>query len=194
MSGMEPATMEVAPELQTELLKLTAMQRRYFEARITGLRPTEAARAAGSEDPKSIAAQCERHPRIPTLLKAVSEQVLKKAALSKEDVLEGLQDAVRAAATSAEMTAAWREIGKIIGVYAPTVVEVHEKPTAREMRTMTDDQLLELAEQDSFALPEPTTLVQATVNEVVDGEFEEIQPSQDKEVIQEDKDGGGPRG
>lgn len=194
MTGKILATTDVAPELEVELLKLTAMQRRYFEGRVIGLKPSEAARAAGSEDPGTFAHKCERHPRIHTLLKHISAQVLKKAELTREDVLEGLQEAVRAAATSTEMTAAWREIGKVIGAYAPTIVEVHDKPTAKELRSMTDEQLLELAEQDSFALPEPNTLVQTTVTEITDGDFEVIHQSEDKEVIQESKEEECPSG
>lgn len=93
------------------------------------------------------------------------EEVKKKFALEKEDVINGFLDAVRAASNSMEMVAAWREIGRIIGAYEPQKIEVsHEhKLSAAQVQSMSNEQLLRLADFNG---------------EIIEGEFEQL-PTRD---------------
>ena len=159
-----------------ELFKMTAMQRLYFEGRARGLRPTDAARAAGSEAPKDYASLMEKHPRLRLLMQEMNQHLMKKAALSREDVLGGLQDAIHAAETAGEMVAGWREIGKILGVYAPQVVEHHTNPARRDMRAMSDEDLLDLAETENHQLTDDDRVVSIVVQDVEDAKYVDLGP------------------
>ena len=57
-----------------------------------------------------------------------------------------MMDAVSAAATAAELVMAWREIGKLLGVYEPErrVLEVKDY-TTDELKTLSDRDLAKLA-------------------------------------------------
>jgi len=71
-------------------------------------------------------------------------------------------DAVAAAGSSTELTAAWREIGKMLGHYAPELHEHRvsvENMTLNKLETMSDRDLAELAEMDEFTLPRDHELV-----------------------------------
>jgi hypothetical protein len=70
----------------------------------------------------------------------------RKLSITREDVLAGLMDAVNMAATSAELTGAWREIGKVIGAYAPTEVKVSKRISVvrEQVAQMTDEELAKL--------------------------------------------------
>jgi hypothetical protein len=66
--------------------------------------------------------------------------------LTKSDVLTGMMDAVSAAATASELVMAWREIGKLLGVYEPErrVLEVKDY-TQDELKSLSDKELAQLA-------------------------------------------------
>lgn len=165
MQAVEPIHPKLAPTLEADLLKLTAMQRLYTEHRAKGVDPIAAATAAGSESPKEYAAICEVHPRIKRILHGTAREALSKLTLDRNDVLNGLMDAVRAAATSTEMTAAWREIGKVIGAYEPEVVKHKHELTRDQLEVMTEDELIALSGEEDFRLPDDA-------DAAIDAEFE----------------------
>jgi hypothetical protein len=71
-------------------------------------------------------------------------------------------DAVNAAGSSTELTQAWREIGKMLGHYAPDQVEhkvTVENMTQNKLESMSDAELSLLAEMDEFTLPRSHDLV-----------------------------------
>lgn len=80
-------------------------------------------------------------PPDPTVIAAIEHQQV-----TRQDVLRGLKDAVDCATTSAELVAAWREIGKLIGAYNPPPVRVsHEVLLPVELRHLTDAELFRAA-------------------------------------------------
>lgn len=150
----------------TPMENLTPIQLKYLEGRLNGLNCTAAARYAGCSE-KSIRAssyQLERHPKVQAAAKFALESGF-GSEIDREAVLTGLMDAVRSAATSAELTMAWREIGRLIGAYAPdrTEVVVHNL-TSDKLRTVSDRELLGLRDKGAGA---PTEVVQT-----MEGEFD----------------------
>ena len=129
---------------------LNKRQRAYVEHRMTGLSPKEAAKAAGfspSYTSQFATTHLERHPRIKVILREAGRHALKKLALTREDVLHGLMDAVDTAATATELTNAWREIGRLIGAYEPEKVTVTIEDMAGEnLQTMSVQELAAIAD------------------------------------------------
>lgn len=147
------------------LLKCTVKQRLYVEARVAGLNKSASLRAAGAAE-KATSREYENHPRVKAILQAVNREAMNKLTVTRKEVLEGLMDSVNAAATSTEMTMAWREIGKLVGAYEPEVVRHETTPNAERLRRMTDRELLELTRDDDFELaPSP-------MDEVLEAEYE----------------------
>lgn len=62
----------------------------------------------------------EYHPVVRQAVTRLQQEV----GLTREDILAGMMDAVYAASTSAELVMAWREIGRLIGAYAPNRVQI----------------------------------------------------------------------
>jgi len=138
-------------ELEVEFLKLTEKQRLYVEARATGMIPAHAARAAGIST--GTAGEWDKHPRIMRILQGTARFALRKLVVSREDVLEGFMDAVHASQTSTELTAAWREIGRLVGAYEPEQVQhTHIHKTQEQMEQLSDEELLKLADHEGFTL------------------------------------------
>jgi Terminase small subunit len=137
------------------IAKLTKLQRLYVEARLTGLNIHQSGIAAGVKVPDVNAYRLEKHPGVRAALDAASRMATEKMDLRRDDVLRGLQDAVVAAATSAELTAAWREIGKVIGAYEP---ERHEHVlkledlTLERLQTLPTAELAKMAEGKDFVV------------------------------------------
>jgi hypothetical protein len=122
--------------------QLTEIQRLYVEARCSGLGLSASARAAGvTKHVSGRADEFEKNPRVRNAIDWVITQGAPE--LTKEVVLDGLMDAVRSAATSAELTMAYREMGKIIGAYAPDRLEItHKDLTTEKLKNMTDGDLI----------------------------------------------------
>ena len=137
--------------LPSTLQALTEQQRRYVDARVCGMNPSAAATAAGL--PAGHGPGLERSPTVQLALKEINDKAMRKLALSREDVINGMLDAVKAAATSTELVAAWREIGKLIGAYEPQKIAVtHEMLLPEQMRTMSDKQLMVAAGMDGLTI------------------------------------------
>jgi len=138
-------------DLANDLLKLTDQQRRYVEARAQGLSTHASATFAGVDDHHRSA--MERHPRVKKILQETARFALRRLAVSREDVLDGFMDAVHASQTSTELTAAWREIGRLVGAYEPEQVKhTHIHKTAEQMEQLSDEELLKMADQEGFTL------------------------------------------
>jgi len=137
--------------LEGEFLRLTDKQRLFAEARATGMTTAQAQRAAGIAE--TTAYEYENHPRIKAILQGTARVALRRIAINREDVLEGLMDAVHASQTSTELTAAWREIGKLVGAYEPEQVKhTHIHKTQEQMEQLSDEELLKLADHEGFTL------------------------------------------
>lgn len=124
--------------------QLTLKQKNYVEARLQGLTPAAACRAAGVSDNST---QMERSPKVRKALRYLIKESTKNVAdLTKDDVVQGMLDAVDAASTSTELVNAWREIGKLMGVYEPEkkVLELRDY-TAQELKTLPEEELVRLS-------------------------------------------------
>ena len=120
-------------------------QRQYIEARMQGLTQSAACRAIGA--PTTNATNFEKHPKVKAAIRYLIKESAKSVEeLTKSDVLTGMLDAVDASATASELVMAWREIGKLLGVYEPErkIMEVHDY-TKDELKTLSDKDLLQLA-------------------------------------------------
>ena len=98
--------------------------------------------------------------------------------VTKTYVLEGFKDAVRAAKDSTELTNAYREMGKMLGHYAPeTMVHVTAEATMDDIRQMTDKELMGADGEG---------VVATEVDEAIEGEFTDLvdacRPLSDDEI------------
>ena len=95
-------------------------------------------------------------PPDPSVIAAIEQQQV-----TRNDVLRGFLDAVDCAATSAELVAAWREIGKLIGAYNPPPVRVtHELLLPVELRHLSDAELFRMADMaDVLGIEEGTHFI-----------------------------------
>jgi len=152
----------IATGVENQLAALTSQQRLYAEGRLHGLSPPEAAKAAGMAHPTIQCYAYEKHPKIAPLLKLMNSASIQKYNLTRDDVIAGFLDAVSAAGSSTELTAAWREIGKMLGHYEPERVEhtlTVDNMTVNKLETMTEKELLKMSEMDEFTLDRDHDLV-----------------------------------
>lgn len=120
------------------------------------------ARKEGMDQSMALTVSGLAESQAPELEKLLDRQLntSRRRLPTREDVIEGFMDAVSMASNSMELVAAWREIGRVVGAYEPTKVELHvEAPTARQITLMSDEQLAQLVGPES---------------EVLDAEYEEI--------------------
>ena len=149
---------------------LTQKQKRYVEGRLSGMTKLAAARAAGYETPEVNAYRLDQNPRIRAALESITREATRNLALSRESVLEGLLDAVHTAATSAELTAAWREIGRVIGAYEPEKREIninYKDLSPDKLARMSDKELMELGVKFEGQYDSP--------DDAIDAEYEVLQ-------------------
>ena len=158
--------------LEAAFSKLTDMQRIYVDGRLSGLVPYAACKAAGYVDAQTVACRLERTPRVADALAAASQVARVKLDMSRDDVLEGLMEALNASANATEMTNVWKEIGKIIGVYQPMKLEI-----THDIGEMTQDQLMRLSNKDLVRMAEQPGAVVTVENNIVDAEFEVLKES-----------------
>lgn len=157
---------EVALTERNPLTSLPIQKQRYAEARLQGLAPSAACRAAGIL-PTDMS-KYERDPKIRQAIHwAVKETFEDVGDITKNDVLRGMKDAVEAAATAQDLISAWREIGKLIGAYEPErkILEVHDY-TREELKSLSEEDLLKLAG--------------GKMNDAIDGEFYELGGGEDE--------------
>lgn len=153
-------------ELHRMYNAMTPLQQKFAEARLHGLPEISARRYAlentGQEitDPNTVRqdGRLYKNPLVNRYIALATKAALRKALVSREDVISGLLDAVDAAGSATELVAAWREIGKVIGAYEPERFEVTvsaEDLTRERLTTMTTQQLIELTQRadGNYVLP-----------------------------------------
>lgn len=133
---------------------LDPKQQIYVESRSKGSVPVAAARMAGFKDPDEAALRLEKDLTVRTAIEHGLRVASHAASITRTEVINMLKDAFHLASTSAEMTAAAREIGKIIGAYAPTRVETthNVKVTQEQIKDMSDEDLSKLAIDGEFSV------------------------------------------
>lgn len=120
----------------------------FVDARARGLTRREAAEASGVAGDGS---STEKLPSVQQELAKVRAQMAVNSGVSRETIIEGLKDAADMARLLEDpqgMVAAWRELGKMLGFYAPEVKKVEKGISKRDIMTaldsMTDEELLKL--------------------------------------------------
>lgn len=108
-----------------------------------------------------------RDPRIAEVIRIEQEKTAKQAELSRQDVIDGLREAVQLAKQVSDPHAlikAWAELGRLCGFYAPEVKKLDISVTAKraisQMEQLSERELLELAGED--------------IKNVIPGEFTRI--------------------
>lgn len=139
---------------------LTEMQRMFVQHLVHDkLNQTAAARQAGFHQPGTSAHALMKNPKV---LAAIAEERLeyaKASGMTKRKVIEGFSEAIDLARIKADpiaMIAGWREIGKMCGFYEATKtkveVSVQGQVLIQRLNTMSDEELLALAEGDPTVL------------------------------------------
>jgi len=147
---------------------LTTKQKLFVDGRLQGLPVIAAAHAAGYQTEHGHQLDLERHLKIKAALDAASRDTLNKLMLNREEVINGMMDAVHTSATATELVLAWREIGKLIGAYEPQKVEHTikiEKATQEQLSRMTDAELIKRSGHDDFRISD---------DDIIDAEFDEM--------------------
>ncbi len=154
--------------------ELSLTQKHFVEARLQGLTTAAACRAAGI--PRGSIASVANHPKVLSAIRYLIRESTKNVEeLTKSDVLSGMMDAVNAAATSAELVMAWREVGKLLGSYEPTkrILEIHDY-SKDELKELSDDELRKMAGP--------------RMADAVDAEFTEVSNSKELSTTREEAD------
>ena len=128
---------------------LDAKQRIYVDARALGSLPVQAARCAGYNNPDDAAYTLEQDSTVRMAVEVTIRLRAREHQITREDVLAMLQDAYRNAATSTEMVAAAREIGKLLGHYEPQKIDINKSVEIKQqqIRNMSDEELLKLSRE-----------------------------------------------
>jgi hypothetical protein len=115
-----------------------------------GLAPKAAARMLGYGDHKPLI----NNPAIAAAISQEQQLTVEDSQMSRQKVIEGFKEAIDIARMKSDpmvMVTGWREIGRLCGFYEPTrhKVEVSVNGTVqlRKMQEMTNEELLQLAEE-----------------------------------------------
>jgi hypothetical protein len=132
--------------------KITPQQKKYVDERAKGQTKVQSAILAGyAPDPTSVPS-VEDSKTVQEALAKIRKEVAENADITKEDVVRMLVDAADMAKLMADPTglvAAARELGKMLGFYAPEVKKVTHGLDKNSLRAvldeMTDDDLSRIA-------------------------------------------------
>lgn len=139
---------------------LTEMQRRFVQHLVHDkLNQTAAARQAGFVGPGTAANALMRNPKVLAAIAVEREEYAKASGMTKKKVIDGFLEAIdigRIKADPIAMIAGWREVGKMCGFYeaqkTEVTVSVSGQMLVQRLNTMSDEELLRMAEQDPSVL------------------------------------------
>lgn len=139
-------------EITQQLVALTPREQRYVQLRAEGMTKTVSALGAGYSDPTE-GKRLEKRPGVSNAIRAIREDSAHQMRLTRDDVLRGFMDAVRAADSSTELVNAWREIGKMLGHYEPEIKKVEISATVEQglkrIQILSDAELARLSGMDT---------------------------------------------
>lgn len=125
--------------------------RRFAELRAKGIDRQQSAVMAGFSNSEHMGRQVEESPDVQQELARLRAETAKNVKITKEDVAAGLKTAADLAQTMADptgMVAAWRELGKLLGYYAPEVKKLEKRINKQDllaaMDQLSDEELLQL--------------------------------------------------
>ena len=151
MSDQELETKECSP---TEL--------KFVEGLALGMKHNQACQFAGIE--RSTGSRMKKRPHVEAMLEELKAEAREQYNITRDDVIKGLSDAINDAKLLADPTAqisGWREIGKMLGYYAPEEKKITLTADQQHMR----NQLEAMSEEDLLALADASA---------IDGEFEVV--------------------
>lgn len=139
---------------------LTEMQRAFVTYHVHHkLNQTAAARQAGFNQPGTSANALMKNPKVIKAIAVEREEYAKASGMTKQKVIDGFAEAIDLARIKADpiaMIAGWREVGKMCGFYEPQKTEVRVSVQGQvllqQLNNMTDEQLLQMAEEDPSIL------------------------------------------
>jgi len=148
-----------ARKRHTSVLKLEPQERAFCSNMADGMNKSDAAAAAGYENPGRAALSLVRRPVIQKALNTMIEKTMQRAEITRDDVIDGFKDAIDIARMQSEamgMISGWREIGKMLGMYetkVKVVIEGGANEIQRHLQGMSDADLLKLMHANSAILP-----------------------------------------
>lgn len=129
----------------------TKKQKAYIGNRARGLSQRESAIMAGYPDDGADTNKVEASPSVQQELARIRAETAVNCGITKEHVVQMLLDAAemgKAAGEAQSVVSAAREIGKMLGFYAPevkkTLVGVDQASLKRALENMDDDDLMKL--------------------------------------------------
>jgi phage terminase small subunit len=153
----KPKTLSRVPMPQGAINQhtLSEKQRLFVDARVKGMNVIQAAQAAGYSNPEIQGYQVEKSPFVVAALEVEWKKAEKVSEMTKKKVMDGMLHAIDQAKLLADPTAqisGWREIAKMCGYYEPQRVQVEVSVSAKRLfsqfETLSDEELLKLAEQE----------------------------------------------
>lgn len=127
-------------------------QRAYVENRARGMSRERSAILAGYPAGQEAGKQVESNPTVQEALAKIRAEMANAAGVSKEDIVSMLMDAAALAKLQADPTGivmAARELGKMLGHYAPEVKKtlhgIDKKDLKRALREMSEAELYQIA-------------------------------------------------
>lgn len=139
--------------MHIQMAKLNAQQRTYVKNRARGLSREQSAIIAGYNYSKADVEKIEtRSETVQTELARIRAETAKNTGVTKEEVVELLKAAAEMARVQGDPTglvAAARELGKMLGFYAPETKRVlrgiDQNDLKKLLQSMPEDELLKLA-------------------------------------------------
>jgi hypothetical protein len=129
-----------------ETSELTPQEERFLDAHVVmGMNLTRAGKLAGVDRPHALI----KEPRIAAALQARMDHIQQRAAITREDIIMGIKDAVEQARVLGDPRTAiygWTELHRMLGYDQPQRLKVELSDDAatmlHQMRLMTDAELL----------------------------------------------------
>lgn len=150
-----PDQMSVAlQELKTHRYLVASLQPKeqlYVDARVQGMMPLAAARAAGFTDPPKAVERLEQSHVVRAAIEYALRLRARETQITRQDVVEMIRDGMRVATDGMTIIAGAREIGKLLGHYAPQQIQVDKRVqvTREALSTMSDAEIAKLAALDA---------------------------------------------
>lgn len=132
--------------------QLNEKQEKYCQSRARGVGKRQSAILAGYAEYDKVGEQIEESDDVRYRIAELQQATVRATGITKEMVAEGLKDAADMAKTLADptgMVAAWRELGKMLGFYAPEVKKIErgisKGDLLRAMEQLSDEELLRMS-------------------------------------------------
>lgn len=156
-----------------KLTALTEKQRALIDHIANGESVYSAAKRAGYNDNGMSAYALLKDPAVQQLIAQRKAVVERQTGMTRQKVMNGLLEAAEMAKLMAEpssMVAAWREIGKMCGYYAPveTRVRVEGNIVLDKMEKLTEAELLELVQGAQAQISQSITPQEDADDEIPD--------------------------